>query len=217
MAGRISELLFARGSDAVTPPPPTGEPVPDPRNPAGVNLGNTGGPSVNEDSGIGGDLTVLSDLPAYIARQTAAVTKLWERLQEFNPSYYRTFQAQTSNSDGDDFVISLGTPSKGFYWQVRNLVVCGPSLTATVAGSAGVYVAGAPTLTNAIPMNLRDIASFIPAPSFYSRGELVVDANEYLFLVVHGASHSTDYAVSMVAENTNVATPETGLTMGIPL
>lgn len=93
-------------------------------------------------------------------------------------------------------VISCGGPSRGRQWQVRQLVVAGPA--------KGVLRLLALAVTPTSPYNqgLKDTtATRWPAPGFWSTHELILQGGETLWVVVTGATATTEVLVNGSAED----------------
>lgn len=101
--------------------------------------------------------------------------------------------------------IGLGGPQQGFIWECRNLVIAGLSVDTVVAGTAYVFVRG---MTPPVGITqaqwgvtgLRDIATSLPLPAFYGRGQVTIRANQKLWVMLLNYTTSTDYVASAEIE-----------------
>ncbi len=91
------------------------------------------------------------------------------------------------------FVLDLGTPSQGTFWEVRRIVTGGLDVTTLADGSAGLYLSGSPTVNGAGLNNAEDWAPFLPSIKRYGPGALYVRSSEHVFLVVSGATAGQTY------------------------
>ena len=94
------------------------------------------------------------------------------------------------------FVLDLGTPSQGTFWEVRKVVVGGMDFTVDVFGSAGLYLSGSPSVAASGLNNAEDWSAFLPSIKHYATGALYVRASEHLFLVVVNATAGQTYVAN---------------------
>lgn len=138
-----------------------------------------------------------------IDANTNATRKLWDRLQRNTPVDYGIGVAGVYPATGF-LLLSFGTPDQGYRWEVTNVTVGGVDADTTAAGSAGLYVSGAlPTTPGgrapAGMTGLVDRAATLPNPAFYGTRQLVVDDQEYLFLIIFGGTVGQTYAANFSA------------------
>jgi hypothetical protein len=102
-------------------------------------------------------------------------------------------------------VLNFGTPDQGTYWEVASCAVGGTDQNVTAAGSAGLYVSAfSPIATNsgAVTTNpagitaLADQAKTLPNVAFYGTRQLLVNDQEYLFLVIFGGTAAQTYGAN---------------------
>ena len=90
-------------------------------------------------------------------------------------------------------IIDLGTPDKGTFWNVENIVLGGVEVNVAAAGSAGMYVVGglsgnAPGLNNAV-----DYAATLPNVGYYGFRDVVVSDSEHLIVAIFGGTNDQQY------------------------
>jgi len=106
---------------------------------------------------------------------------------------------------GADFVLSVGGPDPGYWWDLRRLVIGGLTFDAVAAGDAEIYVTGlgfgAGTSTG--PMvsalglsDLVDHAPSMPNIAFYSPHQVIVQANENLAALIGGGTAAQQYVMA---------------------
>src|ERR1700761_5669355 len=134
-------------------------------------------------------LKIMGDLSLSLGKYADKIDNYLQhraRLELNTPVNYPLAGSGTFPATGN-LVIGLGGPDKGRLWEVTNLVVGGTDLNVTAAGTAGVYVSsvnpgqGSGGITQA-----ADYASGLPRVAFYGTRQLVVQANEYLWVVIFG-------------------------------
>ena len=156
--------------------------------PAGPLDGITKGLKLWADVG----LTLGKQLDAH----TEATNKLLRRLERNTPVNYSTNASGVFPAAGN-LVLSLGTPDQGTYWEVESCVVGGSDQNVAAAGTAGLYVSGflPPSGTSQSPglTSLADQAKTLPNVAFYGGRDIVVNDQEYLFLIVFGGTAAQQY------------------------
>lgn len=126
------------------------------------------------------------------------------------PAVVKIEKSGVVDTNGDDLVIGIGKPSEGFVWYVLNLVIGGVNWSTPAAGKALVVTSsftpnavGSGTTGAAAQLGLasiRDEADSLPLPSFYSRGQFVVQPPEALRVIITGGTPSQTYVVMCVVE-----------------
>lgn len=113
-------------------------------------------------------------------------------------------------------VLSIGGPTQGFFWYVRNLVVGGLSPAIAAAGTADVYAiaGGTPTIAGGVAGlglgDWRDRAAALPSVAYYGRGEVSLRMNERLYVVVTGGTASQVYVAAASFEEYEEAPSKQG-------
>lgn len=118
------------------------------------------------------------------------------------------------------FGLQFGGPDPGFYWNVRRIVVGGLTWTTTANGTAEVYITGLAAAPGAAASgagsvaavrslsDLVDQAATLPSKGFYGNGEMVVEANESLVIVVNtgtaGQQYTAAASVQVVRKTTTI-------------
>jgi hypothetical protein len=123
---------------------------------------------------------------------TAAIKKQ-NALQSNTPFIYQTVATGTYTSG--TLVLNLGTPDMGTYWEVESVTVGGTDLTVAAAGSAGVYITGAPNTVGGLT-NAMDYAAYLPNVGFYGSRKLYVKEQENLLVGVWNGTNGQVYAAT---------------------
>jgi hypothetical protein len=133
--------------------------------------------------------------------------KFMARLQHNTPIDYGGAGSGVFPASGD-LIIPLGTPDQGARWEVTNVVVGGTDLNVAAAGTAGLYVSAfQPTQNAPNPAGTSgacDYAKALPSVAFYGTRQLVVNDQEYLFLVVFGGTPGQTYVANFSTTVFNV-------------
>jgi hypothetical protein len=141
-------------------------------------------------------------------RMTSSVDRLMRRLQQNTPIDYGGAASGVYPASGD-LILSLGTPDAGTRWEVSSCVVGGSDVNIAAAGSAGLYVSSfVPLPGQANPAGTAgaaDIAKALPNVAFYGTRQLVVNDQEYLYLVVFSGSTGQTYIANFSATVFNVS------------
>lgn len=135
------------------------------------------------------------------------LARLEELYQQQGPVYAYQQGTASSDTNGDAFEIGLGGPTPLRKWEVRSIVVGGLTWATTVAGTALVVVGPSRIISpnNLSTTMVRDYASKLPLPAFYSSGQLVVRWPDHLRLLILTPTASTQYvAAAMVAESPDI-------------
>ena len=126
----------------------------------------------------------------------AAQKRLLRQLSEATPIMYRPTASAVCPTPSASFVLDLGTPSQGTFWEVRKVVVGGMDFTTAAAGTAGLYLSASPSIFGSGLNNAEDYASSLPSVGYYGTGALYVRPSEYLFLVVFNATAGQTYVAN---------------------
>lgn len=152
------------------------------------------------------------DFDAYVGATNRRLDRMNEQLGKLvaQPSYIQVQKSGVVDNNGDDLEIGIAKPSEGFVFYVLNLVIGGVNWSTTAAGKALVVVSsytstaqGSGTTGAAGQYGLvsvRDEADSLPLPSFYSRGQFVVQPPEALRVVITGGTANQTYVVNCVLE-----------------
>jgi hypothetical protein len=126
--------------------------------------------------------------------------KVWDRLQRFTPIDYQT-QASGVAVAATPMVLNLGSPDRGTYWELENLIIGGLDVNVAAAGTAGLYVAAqVPTIGGTALIghggltNAQDFATALPYKNFYGRRDVIVLDTEWLYVVIFGGTVAQQYA-----------------------
>lgn len=169
---------------------------------------STGGPLDDIRSGIKAFLDVGISIGKSVDQQTANVRALLQRLEFNTPIDYAVSASGVFPASGN-LVLNLGTPDQGTYWEVESCAVGGLDQNITAAGSAGLYVSGYLPLsgTSATPgmTALCDQAKTFPNVGFYGGRDIVVNDQEYFFLIVFGGTVGQQYAANASVSVFNTA------------
>jgi hypothetical protein len=137
-----------------------------------------------------------------VDEMTASTRKLIDRLNRFTPVIYRLGVSGAYPSSGV-LVLSFGSPDQGTMWDIENVTIGGTDQNVTAAGSAGLYVSAVlPPPGSAAPAGITamvDQAKTLPNTGFYGRRDIIVNDQEYFFLVIFGGTATQTYAGNMSA------------------
>ena len=141
-----------------------------------------------------------------ITAQQARTNELLARPAQQPYTFEQTKDLVTPAAATYPAFISMGGPQQGFVFELRNLVVGGLAVDTVVAGTAYVFVRGTPPsaqMTSAQwgVTGLRDIATSLPLPAYYGRGQVTVRANQKLWIMLLNYTTSTDYVVNAEFES----------------
>ena len=94
-----------------------------------------------------------------------------------------------------DLILNLGGPQRGQYWDVKNVVVGGPTWATSVNGTALLVVsAQMPSTAASVGIAMvADEATSLPSPAFYSEGQVRVYPPDRVYVIVVGGSATTTY------------------------
>jgi hypothetical protein len=163
-----------------------------------------GGGSSDPLSDIRSGLKVFANVGLSLGKSldehTTALREYNRRLQRNTPIDYGS-QASGAYPTTGLLVLNLGTPDQGTRWEVTSCAVGGLDQNVTANGSAGLYVAGylptTGTITNPSGLaQMADQAKTLPNVGFYGTRQLVVNDQEYLFLVIFGGTAGQTYVAN---------------------
>lgn len=144
----------------------------------------------------------------HVDQQQNNWAKMMRLLQRNTPVDYAIAASGSFPASGS-LLLPFGSPDQGTRWEVTGCVCGGLDLNVAAAGTAGLYVSALqPQLNQPAPgglSNAADYASFLPNVAFYGTRQLVVNDQEYLFLVVFGGTPGQAYVANMSATVFNVA------------
>jgi hypothetical protein len=183
-----------------------------------TNNPDDGGPaSTGPLDEIKNGLKVWADIGLTIGKsvdqQTDTMRKALQRLERNTPIDYAVPASGVFPASGL-LVLNFGTPDQGTYWEVASCAVGGTDVNVTAAGTAGLYVSafspiatnsGAVTTNPAGITSLVDRASALPNVAFYGTRQLLVNDQEYLFLVIFGGTSGQTYGANAQVTVYNVA------------
>lgn len=105
---------------------------------------------------------------------------------------------------GGNFSVSLGGPSQGRKWLIRQLVIGGGAFPYTAAGTGYLYCGATDPAGpgGAISSGLDDFTSgTFPQTAWYSNRQLVVWANQRVYMLISGGTAGTQYFVNGQVED----------------
>jgi len=161
---------------------------------AGIELGQTSLDAM-------GNLTAsCNSLAQSMARRIEA-----ERAYQYGPTAIPISGVGTSPSNGADFVFGLNGPENGYVWEIRRLVIGGPSpiTTPTPTGTAYFFVSAMkPSVGNPAMFDMFDSSTSWPNVAFYSGYQVVLHYPQRGWVYVTGANDSQQILCAGVALNT---------------
>lgn len=102
---------------------------------------------------------------------------------------------------GQNLVIDCGSPPQGFIWQIRHVMISGPTIGVAAPGSAYSIIQGQPPAAFNTPFsNVFDIANTIPLPAFYGTRQYWIDGGDHLWVVVVNGTAGLTYQAQATAE-----------------
>jgi hypothetical protein len=168
----------------------------------------TPGPLDDIKSGIKAWFDIGLSIGNSVDDVTRSIAKLNERLQRNTPVDYGNATSVVVGASGIATLV-LGTPDQGTRWEVTGCIVGGTDLNVIAAGTAGLYVSAVvPLQGNQAAGGLSSAADYavaLPRVAFYGTRQLVVNDQEYLFLVLFGATPGQTYIANMSATVFNLA------------
>jgi hypothetical protein len=126
------------------------------------------------------------------------------RLAE-TPRRMRIHGQVAADANGFGVITFDNVPSQGWFWLVRKLAIGGATPATTAAGQADVFVSSTDyrqftTLAQCGTQDWLDQFASLPLANDYSSGELPVQFQEKLFVVISGGTTDQVYHVSGVIE-----------------
>ena len=163
---------------------------------------------INPEDAGGGSLSlgVFAQLAVNLGNLCGQMKRDQDRRDQAARSLPGDYQYATSAAfpASGTLALNLGSPDQGQFWSVRRIVVGGSDITTTPAGTAWVFVQGSPPNANGANPSTAQVADFtvgtLPQKAFYGTHELVVDATEYLWVIITGGTATTLYVASVKAE-----------------
>jgi hypothetical protein len=157
-------------------------------------------------------LKVWADLGVSIGsaveQQTRNMNSLLAKLERWTPVDYVAIASGVFPASGN-LVLNLGSPDQGTYWEVMSCAAGGTDVNVTAAGTGGLYVSGftptTGTTASAGMTGLVDRASSFPNVAFYGTRQLLVQDQEYLYLVIFGGTPGQTYVANANVTVYNVA------------
>lgn len=154
------------------------------------------------------DLSVGAELKASIDGLAGSMSRLAKNLERAQdamdhvPLDVPIMRSAKSNTAGLALV-ACGGPARGRQWQVRQLAVAGPK-----KGTIRVLTLGV-TPTSPYNQGLKDGDQFKTTvtfkATFYSTHEMIVQGGETLWVVVTGATATTEVIINGAAEDYDIA------------
>ena len=114
---------------------------------------------------------------------------------------------------GVPLVLSFGSPDQGTYWEVASVAVGGTDAQVVAAGSAGLYVGALLGVAGGTMVNLADRASTLPNTAFYGTRQVVVNDQEFFYLIITNDTNGQTYAANAQLTVYNVTAAQ-GRTVG---
>ena len=130
-----------------------------------------------------------------VSANSDRVAQLARALERNTPVNSATVAAGVSTSA--PYVLNLGTPDAGTFWEVSSWAIGGSEANSTLPGcNVALYTSGVATLAGAGLTNMVDFFNGVgsqsagfgfPFVNHYSPGQVTVTDNEYLFCVIFGS------------------------------
>jgi hypothetical protein len=114
---------------------------------------------------------------------------------------YQTSGPVICQQNGFGQGVLVGGPTIGDQWSVRQIVVTGITLGSTVPGQAWILVSAAPP-SELSPTSVIDWAQCLPSVAFYTPGQMYVQPNEKVYLVITGGTPGSVYVASFTFQVT---------------
>lgn len=154
------------------------------------------------DTQNGSHLDIMASINLALGRLNKHIdeqARRWERnaKKASAPVLGKVAYSGQANAGGFAILLNQGGhlidgPDQGNIWFIRRITICGPDPSATVTGSAFVFVSAmdySGTVTSIAgmgSMDLQDFTNTIPNVSFYGRGEMALRFNESITIAVQG-------------------------------
>ena len=139
------------------------------------------------EAGIGDLRKELRGLRQDMRRARLEVPR--DRRENFSPLNTPNSQYPASGN----MILEVDGPQMGMLWEVRQIIVAGPVITAAPAGTAYVFAQSTPPYDLSTAM-CRDISlTPFPVKGFYSTGVFKVRPQANLYLVITGGTAGTSY------------------------
>lgn len=160
----------------------------------------------DQDRGLFADLCAKLDLSiGSTDRLTKQLSKPRKRLPPQQPSIIRARGSAVANSSGLAVIqFDLNGPDQGHLWYIRGMRIGGVTPITTAAGRADVYVSGgytpvalAGSLVGLGLSDWQDFAASLPDVSFYGIGEMPVQTNEHVFIVISSGTNAQEYVANI--------------------
>lgn len=145
-------------------------------------------------------INILAKLGIQIGKVSEEVSANSDRVAQLARALERNTPVNSANvaagvSTVAPYVLNLGTPDSGTFWEVSSWAIGGADANSAVAASwVGLYTSGVATLAGAGLSNMVDTfnvggaaANGFPFVGHYSPGQVTVTDNEYLFCVIFGS------------------------------
>ena len=98
-----------------------------------------------------------------------------------------------------DLIFSCGGPAMGRNWVLRRLAVGGTDPTAASVGSAYFFASSAGDEEQLLASGWFELASALPAVSFYSSRQVVIQPGQKIYCRIHTPTAGASYVVSGAA------------------
>lgn len=162
---------------------------------------------IQENHGGGGvSLGIFADLAFSIGNLVQRIDRqqeLFDRAVKRIPADYPISAAGVYPSSGN-LLLSLGSPDLGQLWVLRRLIIGGSDITTTPAGTGWLFVSGSPPNQNGANSPTSQLVDFtsgtLPQKAFYGTHEVVVDATQYVYVVVTSGTNGTQYVATGMVE-----------------
>jgi hypothetical protein len=174
-------------------------------------------PSTGPLDDIKSGLKLWADLGVSIGKSLDEVAKtnkkLLARLQRNTPIDYSCIASAVCPAAGF-CVLNFGSPDQGTFWHVESCAVGGLDEFTAAAGTAGLYVSGfvpqSGTTQSPGMTSLADQATTLPNIGFYGGRDVVVNDQEYLFLLIFNGTSAQQYAANAQVTVYNVTAGKGG-------
>lgn len=179
----------------------------------------------NADTTVHGDqdpvsgINILAKLGVQIGKVSEQVATNSDRVAQLARALERNTPVMSSNVAslktgaiaGLNWILNLGTPDAGTFWELSSWAIGGPDVTDLVGNTGvGLYIGSLPTVAGAGLANLVDLvspsnyATPFPYVNRYSSSQITVHDQETVFAVIWGSGSSQTYVSNVQFRAYNV-------------
>jgi hypothetical protein len=149
-----------------------------------------------------------------LSRAVAQQKRIWDQLQR-GTVVDGGFGAAAPYPASGVLVLPLGSPDRGTQWEIMGCSIGGTDINVAAAGSAGLYVGGvvpqsglsaaATTGASGGITNIADRTAALPNSTTYGTHQVMVNDNEWVFVVIFNGTSGQVYAANISASVYNIA------------